>query len=182
MRRVLRKGSQQFNILEKREIQPDDKFKEFRDKTSALNFLRGLMRDNLNTVILRNIVKHKLSQTRFSRVGERKVLENLASQLVSGQLRIAVLPVVIPTWSYEAPALEEEKAAAPTAAAVAEGTSWIEIQLVDGEGNPIAEEKYQIKLPSGSIKEGLTDSQGELRLEDIEPGMCRISFPDLSAD
>lgn len=118
MRRVLRRGVQQFNILEKREIKPDDKFKEFRDKTSALNFLRGLMRDNFNTIILRNMVKQKLSQSRFSSAGERKVLEHLASQLVSGQLKITILPIAIPTWSYQVPApeakQEEESAAVVT--------------------------------------------------------------------
>jgi outer membrane protein OmpA-like peptidoglycan-associated protein len=130
LRRVLRKGSQQFNILEKREIQPDDKLKAFRDKTSALNFLRGLMRDNLNTVILRNMVKQKLSQTRFSSAGERKVIENLASQLVSGQLRIAVLPVAIPTWAYEAPTVEEEGEPAAVLPPVAEEPHWIEYRSV----------------------------------------------------
>jgi hypothetical protein len=120
LRRVLRKGTQQFNILEKREIQPDDKFKEFRDKTSALNFLRGLMRDNSNTIILRNLVKRKLSQSRFSSVGERKVIENLASQLVSGQIRIAVLPVAIPSWSYEEAVIEEVEEPAAVVEPVAE--------------------------------------------------------------
>jgi len=120
LKRVLRRGIQQFNILEKREIQPDDKFKEFHDKTSALNFLRGLMRDNFNTIILRNMVKQKLSQSRFSSVGERKVIENLASQLVSGQLKIAMLPVAIPSWSYEEAAIEEEEEPAAVVPPVAD--------------------------------------------------------------
>jgi hypothetical protein len=115
VRRVLRKGSQQFNILKKREIQSHDRLKEFRDKTSALNFLRGLMRDNPNTIILRNIVKQKLSQSRFSKAGERKVLEHLASQLVNGRLKITMLPIAIPTWSYHMPAPEAEQEEEPIA-------------------------------------------------------------------
>jgi len=94
------------------------------------------------------------------------------------------LPLAIPTWSYEEAALEEEEEVASPTAVVAdeEKTSWIEIQLVDEEGTPITEKKYRFELADGSIKEGLTDSQGQLRLEGIETGTCKISFPDLSAN
>ncbi|UCF85627.1 MAG: LysM peptidoglycan-binding domain-containing protein [Desulfobacteraceae bacterium] len=175
MKRVLRKGSQQFNILEKREIQPDDKLKTFRDNTSALNFLRGLMRDNLNTAILRNIVKQKLSQTRFSKVGERKVIENLASQLVSGQLRIAVLPVAIPTWAYEAPELIEEEVVEAFEEKELE-TAWIKFQVVDdATGKPIPEINLKIALPDGYHQDSRTDQEGIIEIKDIIPGNCEVT-------
>ncbi|MBI3597286.1 MAG: hypothetical protein HY203_09060 [Nitrospirae bacterium] len=63
-----------------------------------------------------------------------------------------------------------------------EKTSWVEIELVDEEGNPVSEEKYRIELPNGSIREGFLDSSGYVLLGGIDPGLCKVSFPNLDAE
>lgn len=60
--------------------------------------------------------------------------------------------------------------------------TWIEIQLVDEEGNPVAGEKYSVKCPDGTLWESTTDEKGVGRVENIDPGSCEIGFPDLDQD
>lgn len=58
-------------------------------------------------------------------------------------------------------------------------TSWVEIELVDEEGNPVPGEKYCIALPDGSKREGVLDANGFALVEGLDPGTCKISFPNL---
>ncbi len=60
--------------------------------------------------------------------------------------------------------------------------SWIEIKLVDEEGNPVPGERYRVTLPDGStLAEGTLDEKGFTRIDNIDPGTCKITFPDLDA-
>ncbi len=56
---------------------------------------------------------------------------------------------------------------------------WVEIELLDQAGKPVAGEAYRIELPDGSIKEGNLDSQGQARVDGIDPGNCKITFPNI---
>jgi hypothetical protein len=59
---------------------------------------------------------------------------------------------------------------------------WIEIEMVDEAGAPVAGEKYKIELADGTVSEGTLGSDGKARLDGIEPGSCKVSFPDLDAE
>jgi type VI secretion system secreted protein VgrG len=59
---------------------------------------------------------------------------------------------------------------------------WIEIQMVDEEGQPVTGEKYKIELSDGTVSEGTLGSDGKARLDGIEPGSCKVSFPDLDGE
>jgi type VI secretion system secreted protein VgrG len=61
-------------------------------------------------------------------------------------------------------------------------TSWIEIELVDEEDNPVPGERYQITLPDGSVARGTLDENGFARIGGIEPGTCQVTFPDFDQD
>jgi type VI secretion system secreted protein VgrG len=64
-----------------------------------------------------------------------------------------------------------------------EEKSWIEIELVDEDDQPIAGERYQITLPDGTtVATGTTDSNGLARVSGIDPGSCKITFPNLDKD
>ena len=56
-------------------------------------------------------------------------------------------------------------------------TSWIEIKLLDKDGQPVPGERYRILLPDGSVDEGTLDEYGFRRIEGIDPGTCQITFP-----
>jgi hypothetical protein len=73
--------------------------------------------------------------------------------------------------SHQPPQTREEKAEKP---------SWIEIELVDKKGKPVAGEAYSVKLPDGTtVADGTLDDKGFARVEGIEPGTCKITFPRL---
>ena len=60
--------------------------------------------------------------------------------------------------------------------------AWIEIILVDAEGKPMPNVKYRITPPSGAPVEGRLNEHGQAGLYQIEPGNCKITFPDLDKD
>jgi type VI secretion system secreted protein VgrG len=75
---------------------------------------------------------------------------------------------------YKPPQTQEEKAKKP---------SWIEIVMVDEDGNPVPGEAYSITLPDGeTVAEGTLDDKGFARVDGIDPGTCQITFPDLDQD
>jgi uncharacterized Zn-binding protein involved in type VI secretion len=61
-------------------------------------------------------------------------------------------------------------------------TSWVEIELVDDQGQPVAGETYQVRLSDGSLFTGTLDGSGQARIEGIDPGTCQITFPNLDAN
>ena len=72
---------------------------------------------------------------------------------------------------HKPPQTKEEKAKKP---------SWIEIELVDKKGKPVPGEPYRVTLPDGeTVAEGTLDEKGFARVDGIEPGTCKITFPKL---
>lgn len=56
--------------------------------------------------------------------------------------------------------------------------SWIEIEAKDNKQKPMAGEPYKVILPDGqTAAEGTLDEKGFARVEGIEPGNCKVSFP-----
>jgi hypothetical protein len=62
---------------------------------------------------------------------------------------------------------------------VATKRAWIEIELVDQDGLPVANERYRIGLPDGTSIEGHLNELGFAQIAGIEPGNCEITFPDV---
>jgi type VI secretion system secreted protein VgrG len=60
---------------------------------------------------------------------------------------------------------------------VQEQQGFVELQLVDEDGNPVANAKYELHLPNGDVKKGTLDGSGKARVEDVPPGACRVVFP-----
>jgi type VI secretion system secreted protein VgrG len=64
-----------------------------------------------------------------------------------------------------------------------EKKSWIEIVLVDETENPVPGESYCITLPDGTtIASGTLDDQGFARVDHIDPGTCKVTFPRLDQE
>lgn len=67
----------------------------------------------------------------------------------------------------------------PVSQGEAKTKHWIEIQLIDEIGAPVQNERYQITLPDGKIREGRTNTKGVIRFDNIEPGVCDFTFTHL---
>ncbi len=64
-----------------------------------------------------------------------------------------------------------------------EKKAWIEIILVDMDGNPVPNVRYRITPPGGGApQEGRLNEHGQAGYYKIEPGECKITFPDLDKD
>jgi hypothetical protein len=69
-----------------------------------------------------------------------------------------------------------------TTSACPPSAAWIQIELVDEQGDPVADEPFRLLLPDGSEKLGKTDARGIFRVENIEAGDCTFSFTGLDQD
>jgi hypothetical protein len=56
--------------------------------------------------------------------------------------------------------------------------TWIEIQIVDEDGQPLVGETYEFSNTDGAVAKGTT-SGAALRGEQIPPGKCKLKLPDL---
>ena len=56
---------------------------------------------------------------------------------------------------------------------------WIEIELVDIHGQPVAEERYILTCADGSTQEGHLDENGYAHVENLPPGPVQYEYPDI---
>jgi hypothetical protein len=60
---------------------------------------------------------------------------------------------------------------------------WLEIELVDSDGQPVASEEYKVTLVDGSVVRGYLDKDGFERIDQVQdPGQCQVTFPQLDPD
>ncbi len=70
---------------------------------------------------------------------------------------------------------------APPPAQAAPVKTFIEIALVDSAGKPVPDEPFSVEVPGGLTISGSLNSAGKSKLEGIDPGTCKIRFPNLDA-
>jgi hypothetical protein len=91
-------------------------------------------------------------------------------------------PVEVETAFQMTQQILKTMGASKTAEKPKEKKVWIEIVLVDAEGKPMPGIKYRITPPGGAPKEGRLNEHGQAGLYEIDPGSCKITFPDLDKD
>jgi len=60
--------------------------------------------------------------------------------------------------------------------------TWVEMQVVDMEGNPVPDKKYICVLPDGSVRDGSLDKSGRVRFDGIDPGNCVFTLTELDRE
>lgn len=56
---------------------------------------------------------------------------------------------------------------------------WVEVFLLDEDGNPVSGEEYTFCLADGTEKKGSLDSEGYAKEEDIPPGKVSVVFTNI---
>ena len=103
--------------------------------------------------------------------GRLVALEEVTKDVPSLHVLFADAVEVAPTSDLSPPTIRDERPV----------TTWIELVLVDDEGCPVPNRRFSLVLPDESVQEGVFDARGRVHLEGIDPGMCRLTFPDLDA-
>ena len=100
-------------------------------------------------------------------------LERLfASRLVLEALPLAALPPPASPPEVEEPAAFE---------GASEEADWIEIELVDPEGNPVPRVRFQLRSSDGRTRSGVLNDNGWARVERLVAGEYEVSFPEWDA-
>jgi hypothetical protein len=60
--------------------------------------------------------------------------------------------------------------------------AWIALELVRERGGAVALARCLVETANGEVHSLSTDTQGQLRLEGIAPGPCKVSLPELDGD
>ncbi len=152
----------------------------FRTHTEALYFLRDVARDSYTlarTVTeLRRLGAHL--GLRLHRADPEEFLQIVARWLVDGTL--AIYPLTSRMADREMVAeVPETETYVPLPPSPAERKTWIEVQLLDEDGEPVASERYWIRLPDGSVRQGRLDNHGLVRIEPLDEGECVVRWPTL---
>jgi len=176
MKKELRLASQRYRLLKWHEDAGEDvTIRTFVDQESALAFLRKLAVNPSNLGVLRAVVaEHRSLQTTRGE-GGKQVLDEVASQLACGHLKLAELPQQeVYSDAGAAPAAE---APAPVEEAP-QRRAWIRLRVVEHvSGAPVSEAKLEVTLPDESKRDCQTDGAGEVYISDIDPGTCAVTSP-----
>ena len=70
-------------------------------------------------------------------------------------------------------ALQRAQPPAPT------GPAWIEIEIVDLDGKPIAYQEVRVTDAGGAVHSRYCDTKGLIRIDGIRAGQCQVTLPDL---
>lgn len=105
-----------------------------------------------------------------------RMAERLADAFVSGELTALRVERVLrdPRVKRRTPSEDFSKPPEP-----AKELTYVAIELVDEDGKPVSGVRYRITLPGDIIREGRLGASGYARLDGVDPGSCKISFPDL---
>lgn len=76
------------------------------------------------------------------------------------------------------------RGAAPTSASPLSRheRTWVELELLDMDDAPVPYERYWIKLPDGTVREGALNAQGRAYFDDLDLGTCEIRWPFRDGD
>lgn len=69
----------------------------------------------------------------------------------------------------------------PMAAEKPAGTAWLELELRDDTGKPVAGEPFWVKPAGGEPIEGKLDKNGIARIDNLQPGTCLVKFSNIDA-
>jgi len=99
-------------------------------------------------------------------------------QFDSGLLLLQKIPKTSPSKASSEPAMTPSQLAKVRE----KDLHWIEIELFDEDNVPVSGEEYLIVTPDGQEHTGTTDEDGWARLDGIDEGQCKISFPQLDGN
>ena len=175
MKRLLHIAGQVLEICDRRSSTSADDALRF-DHEPAAALLTRYAREPTNLIALRSYLAGQITASPVHRLTDTEVIAEIARAL-TGRRALAFQRLTPPLETRGHPGDLDSEAAPPRQIAPTVKT-WIEIELVDLEGEPVKGARYWIQLTDGSIREGWLDGRGQARVDGLDPGMCEIRWPD----
>lgn len=185
MRLFFQDGPARLQILSRSHV------REMRDVGAAREFLRPLLARPGNSAAARRMLQAEPTFTAGTTWSDADLLEHLARRMVQdGLLIVSCADLHLAAGASAGgsdsqgqpkttPLQDEEAAKKERGPREPEEKHWIEIELLDDDRKPVANERYFVELPDGTQRSGRTDGQGRARVDGVDPGSAKVSFPDL---
>ena len=108
--------------------------------------------------------------------------EHLATEQLKSRVAEAVARERLIAFRTAQPTVVEQPQKVEPLGPSEDDTTWIEIELVDQDKDPVPNERFLIETSDGRTIQGTTNASGKAREEGLKPGDCKVSFPDLEAE
>lgn len=105
--------------------------------------------------------------------------EHMPTELLKSRVAEALARGRLLAFRTASPTVVENRVEVEPLGPSEDDTTWIEIELVDQDKEPVPNERYVIETSDGRRIEGTLNASGKAREEGIKPGDCKVSFPDL---
>lgn len=184
MRRLLRLGSQRYELLDRYEPHPGERALRLLDPQVALELLRDLLQDPASAVALRDFIAEGVRGQGHQRLRDNEVLEHLAQRLVARRLWLVPHePLLAP--SSPQTAQDEARTAVPDLSKTqpqpvapprqVKQKTFIKFVVLDQRtGKPVPGVKLTVKLTDASVVQQETGADGMLEFNGIDPGSCDL--------
>jgi hypothetical protein len=143
--------------------------------------LRRLLADEPDSAHSLRALLHEIDgPTRLEWLSDAELAERLVELVERGRLIVEAEPYV-PMSSEALEYAEVEHAIEPPTRIIEDDTHWVEVELVDESGEPVAGERCRITLPDGRVQLERTNADGLIRIDRTIAGSCTFCFIDLDA-
>lgn len=150
------------------------------DVSSAL-MLRRLRMDPAATHGLRQMLVAELGSV-VARMADPLVVEEAAKRVAAGRWTLAVIeaPRIEGATMHEQPSAGPKGGGSKSKDPLKDGKkSWVEVELLDRNKRPVKGLAVELTLPDGTVQKGTLSDKGSYRIDGIDPGTCKVRFPDL---
>ena len=163
---------------------------ESSDSQATRNLMRQLASDSEGMRDVRRFVDAHENTKDLASYSDNTAFTELMAELIASH-QLLLVECSTSYFTYGGAVSEEQETRRPASRKADSGSgssddkvdekvkTWIEIKLVDQDGKPVANEKYELKLPDGTLKQGSLDAQGLARVDELDPGTCTVCFPEI---
>ncbi len=142
---------------------------------------------------------NKLRQLLASEIGrtagdlsDAKVLEMVSRRVADGRWTQVLLgsPELLggsagaktaETTADQANAASSKKGSSSGLDSASDKKTWVEIELIDQDCRPLRGVRVEVTLPDGKVTPGTLSDEGVFRVNNIDIGNSKVTFPDLDA-
>lgn len=134
-----------------------------------------------NVPLLRAFLEDDVAASASHSLRDEELVERVV-RLVARGLLVAERAEAAVLWGVDGEGEDEAPIGEEAPRAKEEPKTWIEIEMIDMADQPVPNLRYVIELPDGSERTGMLDQRGRARVDGIDPGECKVRFPDFDQD